>query len=844
MLKTTLKGLLARKLRLLTTSLAVLLGVAFMSGTLVLTDTIGKTFDDLFADVNAGTDAYVRGSAVVESDFGDQRPRVESTLVDTVGGVEGVRAAAGTIQGYTQIIDREGEPVGDPGNGAPTYGGNWISVDDLNPFVLVDGAAPATDAEVVLDKASADDTGYAVGDRAQVLTLRGPQDVTVAGIARFGQVDSPAGASYVLFTDEAAQSLVAEAGRYDAVLAVADEGVGEEELTSRIDSALPGGTEVLTGAEITEETQSEIKEQLSFFNIFLLIFAVIALFVGSFIIYNTFSIVVAQRSREMALMRAIGASRRQVLGSILLEAVVVGVIASVVGLLAGIGVAAGLKALLAGFGIDIPAGGIVLLPRTVVVALATGLLVSVASAVVPARRASKVPPIAAMRDLALDASGGSKARVVAGVVITAIGAAAIGAGLVGDAGISAVGIGAMLVFVGVAVLGPVIAGPVARVIGGPLPRLKGVAGTLARENAMRNPKRTSATAAALMIGVGLVGFITILASSTKASVDDVLSQTFTGDVVIDSGSFGFGGLPPELAQQVAELPGVEAASGIRFTPATIGGSAQTIFSADPEAVEQIVDIGVVDGDLSDLGADGIAVLDSTAEDEGIGLGDTVDVTFSGGDRQLEVRAIYTEQQLAGTWFVGQPVIETAVADQADLQVYVTLADDVAVADALPAIEEVAAAYPTAEVLDEAEYIASQSAQIDQILNLIYVLLALAVLIALMGITNTLALSIFERTRELGLLRAVGMTRRQLRATVRWESVIIALFGTALGLLIGLFFGWALVTALADDGFTEFRVPAGQLAVVALIAALAGVVAAILPARRASRLDVLAAISSA
>ena len=843
MLRTTVKGLLARKLRLLTTSLAVLLGVAFMSGTLVLTDTIGKTFDDLFADVNAGTDAYVRGSAVVESDFGDQRPRVEASLVDSIADVEGVEAATGTIQGYTQILDPEGEPVGDPGNGAPTYGGNWIAAEELNPFVLVDGAAPAAAGEVVLDKASADDTGYVVGDRARVLTLQGVQDVTVSGIARFGEVDSPAGASYVLFTDEAAQSLVAEPGRYDAVLARAAAGVDEETLTDRIDGVLPGGTEVLTGAEITEETQSDIKEQLSFFSVFLLIFAVIALFVGSFIIYNTFSIVVAQRSREMALMRAIGASRRQVLGSILIEAVVVGAIASVVGLVAGIGVAVGLKALLAGFGIDIPAGGIVLLPRTIIVALAAGLLVSVASAVIPARRASKVPPIAAMRDLALDTTGRSKLRVIAGIAVTAVGAAAIAAGLVGDAAVSSVGLGAMLVFVGVAVLGPVIASPVARVIGVPLPRLKGVAGTLARENAMRNPKRTSATAAALMIGVGLVGFITIVASSTKASVDDVLSDTFTGDVVIDSGSFGFGGLPPELAQEVAALPEVDAASGIRFTPAMIDGSEQTIFSADPEAVARIVDVGVVDGDLTALGADGIAVLDEVAEDEGVGIGDTVTVSFSGGDRQLQVRAIYTEQQLAGRWFVGQPVIEGAVADQADLQVYVTLAEGVALSDGVPAIEAVAAGYPTAEVLDEAEYIDSQSGQIDQILNLIYVLLALAVLIALMGITNTLALSIFERTRELGLLRAVGMTRRQLRATVRWESVIIALFGTALGLLIGLFFGWALVKALAEEGFTAFEVPVGQLAVVALIAALAGVVAAILPARRAARLDVLAAISS-
>jgi putative ABC transport system permease protein len=384
---------------------------------------------------------------------------------------------------------------------------------------------------------------------------------------------------------------------------------------------------------------------------------------------------------------------------------------------------------------------------------------------------------------------------------------------------------------------------VARVIGAPLPRFKGMAGTLARENAMRNPKRTSATAAALMIGVGLVGFITIVASSTKASIDDVLSDTFTGDVVIDSGSFGFGGLPPELAERVAALPEVEAASGIRFTPAEIDGSAQTIFSADPQAVSAIVDVGVIEGDLAALDAGGIAVLDEKAEDEGLSIGDTVTVSFTEGDQQLEVRAIYTEQQLAGTWFVGQPVIEAGVADQADLQVYVKVAEGVSTADALPAIEAVAADFPTAEVQDEAEYIESQSGQIDQILNLIYVLLALAVIIALMGIANTLALSIFERTRELGLLRAVGMTRRQLRATVRWESVIIALFGTALGLVIGLFFGWAIVQALADEGFTAFVVPSGQLAVVALIAALAGVVAAILPARRASRLDVLEAIAA-
>lgn len=844
MLRATLKSLLARKRRLFTTSLAVLLGVAFMSGTFVLTDTLNKTFDDLFADVNEGVDAYVRGVAAFDSDFGAQRPRVDASLVATVEDIDGVAAASGGIQGYTQLIGPDGEAVGDPGAGAPTFGGNWVDVDALEPFEIVDGVAPGADDEVVIDKASADTTGYVPGDEAQVLTPVGVRDVTVSGVARFGETDSPAGASYVLFTTAAAQELLAEPGQFDSIAVVADEGVGEEEITARIAEVLPAGAEVLTGAEITAEDQSNIKAGLSFFSTFLLVFAAVALFVGSFIIYNTFSIVVAQRSREMALLRAIGASRRQVLASVLLEAVIVGVIASVVGLFAGIGVAAGLKALLAGFGIDIPAGGIVLLPRTVVVAVLVGLGVSVASAVLPARRASKVAPIAALRDVAFDRSGSSKLRLVAGVVVTAVGVAAMAAGLVGSAGIASVGLGVAVVFIGVAVLGPILAGPIARLVGAPLPRLKGMPGTLARENALRNPKRTSATAAALMIGVGLVGFITIFASSTKASIDEVLADTFTGDIVVDSGSFGFGGLPPELATRLSELPEVDAASGIRFTPAQIDGSVVSLFSADPRAIDRIVDVGVVAGDLADLDDRGIAVLESEADERGLAVGDTVPVVFGQtGEQDLQVRAIYTEQQLAGAWFVGLPVIAANVADQVDLQVYVKLADGVSIAEARPAIAAVTSQYPTADVLDEQEYIADQSGQIDQLLNLIYVLLALAVLIALMGIANTLALSIFERTRELGLLRAVGMTRRQLRATVRWESVIIALLGTVLGLAIGLFFGWAMVQALADEGFTAFVVPVGQLAVIAVIAALAGVAAAILPARRAARMDVLGAIAS-
>lgn len=844
MFRTTLKDLRARKLRLLTTSLAVLLGVAFMAGTLVLTDTIGKTFDGLFANANVGTDVYVRGESAFSTDMGDQRARLDVDLVDTVASVDGVAVAEGTIEAYAQVVDKDGDPIGNPGMGAPTFGGSWLADNDLNAFELAEGRAPQTDHEVVLDRGTATAGDLLVGDTATVLTQGGPQSVEIVGIATFGGEDSPGGASYSFFTPAAAQAYLTEPGKIDAIKVVADDMYSNEELRARVAEVLPKGTEVLTGAEITAEQQSDVKQGLGFFNTFLLAFAAIALFVGSFIIYNSFSILVAQRSKQMALLRAVGASRRQVVASVLMEATAVGLVASLAGLAAGIGVASLLMALLDAIGIDIPAGSVVLTPRTVMLSLVAGLGVSVASAVFPARKAAKVPPIAAMRDVAIDTSGNSPRRVVIGLAVTALGAAAIGGGLFADAGIAMVGLGAAVVFLGVAVLGPVIARPMSRVIGSPLPRLKGMPGTLARENAMRNPKRTSATAAALMIGVALVGFITILASSTKASVDASIDKTFTGDFVVDSGAFGSGGLSPALAEELAALPQLDAVSGMRMTAAEVDGSSTMLLGADPATVTEIVDLRVTEGSIADLGATEIAVLDDTAKDKGLEVGDTVPVRFAEtGLQELTVAAVYSESDLAGEWFLGLPAVEANVADQFDMQVLMTIADGVSPDEARAAITEVADAYPQASVQDRTEFKAAQSGQINMILNLIYALLGLAVLIALLGIANTLALSIFERTRELGLLRAVGMTRRQLRATVRWEAVIIALLGTTLGLVIGTGFGWALVQALSSQGLTTFTIPAGQMAIVAIIAAIAGVAAAILPARRAARLDVLGAITA-
>jgi putative ABC transport system permease protein len=845
MLRTTFKSLVAHRFRLFATSLAVMLGVAFTAGTLVLTDTIQKTFDDLFSDIYADTDAVVRAEGAFDSGGIEQRGRVDASLLDTVSGVDGVAVAQPDIRGYAQLVDRDGDAVGDPENGPPTLGGNWIDSEELNGFRLADGNPPRSDDEVVVDKKSADDTGYRVGDTAQVLVKGGPQDVTIAGIAKFGDADSPGGASFVLFTLDTAQRLIAEPGKFDSILVIADAGISQAEIVRRIAPELPTGTEAVTGEEITQESQDEIEQGLSFFNTFMLVFAVVALLVGGFIIFNTFFITVAQRTRENALLRALGAKKRQVLVSVLLEALAVGVIASVVGIGAGILVAGALKALLAAFGFELPAGGIVLTANTVIISLVAGVGVTLVAAISPARGPGKVPPVAAMREVAVGSTGyGSKQRIVVGCTLLVLGGAALGYGLFGSPGnpLLIVGAAVLLVFFGVATLGRTVALPLSRFIGWPLPRLFGIRGQLARENAMRNPRRTAATASALMIGVGLVAFITIFAASAKASFGTIIDRAFTGDFVITSpAGLATGGLDPRLAASLNELPEVDVAGGIRAGVAEIDGSATQFVAASDEAFA-IVDVDPVAGSPADLGADTIAVFEDVAKDKDLAIGDGVPVVFKDtGRKELTVAMIYGEPQPAGDWLLGTETYEANVDDQYDYQVFVKKADGVDTPTAKAAVEQVADGYPGAKVLDQAGYEDDQTMFIDQLLGLIYAMLALAILIALLGIANTLALSIIERTRELGMMRAVGMTRSQLRSMIRWESVIIAIQGTVLGLVVGVLFGWALVTALSDEGFETFRLPVLTLVVIVVLAALAGVLAAVWPARRAAKLDVLRAV---
>jgi len=858
MFKIALQSLLARKLRLVTTALAVILGVAFTAGTLVLTDTMSSIFNDLSAGVYKGTDAVVRAKAVFNgpSQMGEQRPNVDGSLVPGLSQVPGVAAAEGSVLGYTRLIGKDGKPIGNPGSGAPTFGGNWSTVQGLNPFHLVAGHAPQAPGEVVIDKQSARVGHLAVGDTTTVIANGPPQRVRIAGIVGFGTADSPAGASIVLFTTPVAQRLVAEPGKFNSIGFVADRGVSQQQLVSNLKRALPPGTEALTGAAAIKEQQDQFQKALSIFGKFFLIFAVVALVVGAYIILNTFAITVAQRTRENGLLRALGASRRQVFASVLIEALAVGVIAALIGLAAGVAVAAGLKAILAAFGLSLPGGGLVLNARTVVASLLIGIGVTLIAAISPARKAAKVPPVAAMQEATVGSTGyGSKQRLVVGLSILALGVAALFTGLFGHVGSAflIVGVGVLLVFLGVSVLGRTIALPLSRTIGAPLPRVKGVTGTLARENTMRNPKRTAASASALMIGVGLIAFISIFASSAKASINATVDRSFVGDFVINSGAgSNGGGVDPALAQRLNALPQVAAATGERFGSMLILGQPHMIAAVDPRTAGQIFNVSPVQGSIGALGADGIAVYKDDATKNRLKLGDPVSVVFRDtGPKTLRVALIYGDNQAAPTanpgsktsYFLGTPGYDANfAAPHFDTQVFVKKAPGVSTAAALAAVKNLSAQYaPGTTVQDQAAYKAEQTKPINQILALIYTLLALAIVIALLGIGNTLALSIFERTRELGVMRAVGMTRRQLRGTIRWESVIIALQGTFLGLVVGVFFGWALVRAQKSQGITEFSVPYLTLVIIIALAGLAGVVAAILPSRRAAKLNVLRAI---
>jgi putative ABC transport system permease protein len=672
--------------------------------------------------------------------------------------------------------------------------------------------------------------------------VEGPSiHATIVGIFGFGSANNLLGATLVAFVPEQAQTALKGGGEWDSVSVAADPGVSPTVLRDRIQQVLPSGFEARTGAEQAQANSDDLKKNLSFITVALLIFAGIALFVGAFIIFNTFATLVAQRTRELALLRALGASGAQVRRSVLLEATVFGSIASLVGLGFGYLMAIGLHGAFSAFGATLPSGSLQVVPRTIIVSIVVGLGTTLAASAIPAFRAAGVPPIAALRDPEPGAYRPSGRRTVFGLLVTAAGVALLLLGLFGhpsNAG-AIVGFGAAVVFFGVTILSPLFARPVARVLGAPL---RTVAGRLARENAMRNPKRTSSTAAALMIGLAMVAFVAIFASSIKASARQTLEQTLKADYIVTTSQFT--GFSQDVATQLRATGAFSAVSPIRQGSFGYRGQSQSLQGVDPATLPEVVHVPMSSGSVADLGDGDVLVYSKTASDNHWTVGQSIPVVFaSTGAQRLRIVGIYTDNRLLGSFLVSLPTFERNYTQQLDQVVLAKIAPGVSSEQAKRAVQSVTKKFPNVQVQDQAEFRESQASQIDRVLALFIVLLVFSIIIAVFGIMNTLFLSIYERTREIGLLRAVGMARRQVRSMVRWEGTIVAVFGALLGTVVGVFFGWAMVHALKDSGVTIFSVPIGLLVTFVVLAGLAGLLAGLVPAWIAGRRNVLEAIAT-
>lgn len=859
MFRLTRRSLWEHKRRLVSTVVAIVLGVAFMAGTLVLTNTIDRTFDDLFATANGAVDSQVQGKVTLaDSFFGDQRALLDPTLVDQVRAVPGVARAEPFVQvlgfGSTnRVIGADGKAIGSS-QGPPTLFQNWLEDEHLSPYHLTKGRGPAAAGEIAINVAAAEDGDLHVGDDVAVVGQFGRATYKLVGTYLFGTAKSAAGAVAVSFTLPESERLAGTDGKVQQVLAAADDGISQAELTRRIARIVPKDAEVLTGVEAAAQQSTDVQKGFSFLKTMLQVFGGIALLVGVFVISNTFSILVAQRTRELALLRALGARRGQVLGSVLLEALLVGAFSAVAGLLGGIGLA---KLVIGGFeasGVDLPTDHLAVNPSTIVTALVVGLLVTLVAALVPAIRATRVRPLAAIRSVAIDRSGASRTRIVLGVVILVLGALNLSRAWTSNDSdsIPVVGTGALLLVVGAIVVGPVLAGPSIRLLGAGLSRLRGVTGRLATENAARSPKRTSATASALVIAVALIGFITVAAASVNQSIRSQVTQGFEGDFVVQSSGSSFGppsGFPATVADAVGKVPGVELAAGIGFGRAEVtypDGKTATKFvtGVEPVSFVDVLKAKMAEGRIPDLTDDGVIIDQAIADAHHIRLGSAVTVAVPGGGTlPLRVEGISDDPQLLGEVTLTRSALNGASPQKLDAQVFGKLEPGASYDEVAPKIEAAVASVPSLEVLDRDGFVGSVADQLTQLVTLLYVLLALSVIIALIGIVNTLALSIHERTHELGLLRAVGMHKGQLRATIRWEAVLISVLGTLVGLGVGVGTAYAIITAMGSVGLEEFALPVGSLVTITILAALLGTLASVLPARRAAKMAILEAIAT-
>ncbi len=843
----TLRNLLARKLRLTLSGFAIVLGVAFVAGSFIFTDALGGAFTGIIKGTTADAEVLPEGGGEFTGAGEDSRTIPASVEAD-LAGIPEVAVANGynQVQGV-YVIGADGELVG--GDGPPGLAFNYTETEAITGdqiVTLLEGDLPSDESQVALDVGTADEAGYEIGDEVELVTP-GPEPTmtaTLSGLIQFGAEGGLVGASLTIFDDRAIQDLFFR-GRdvYTGISLNAADGVSQQQLADAAQQVLPAGVEARTGDALAEENEDAIGEILGFINTFLLVFAAVAIVVGAFLIVNTFSILVAQRSRELALLRALGASRRQVNRAVLSEALVVALIGSTLGLGAGYLLAIGLRALFATFGLDLGAASLLVEQRTVLVSYAVGLVVTVVAAYLPARRASRVAPVTAMRDDVALPEASLRRRLVVGVLLSVAGVVLMVAGFAGSGrtGLVLIGGGMLAILLGVSLVSPVVGRPVVMLLGIGYRRAFSAVGTLATENALRNPRRTAATASALMIGLTLVALMSILGQSAKATTDAAIDETLTAQLVISNVI----GTPfsTTIAEQVRDVEGVDSVAQFRQAFPEIDGSQSFVGAADPEQLARALDIPVAGG-LTALTDGAVLATSAAADGQGLTVGDRVAMDFPVGEQEFTLAGTFPPSgAIPADYLITTDALEQAGIKAADSLIYITLAADADRSAVRAEIDVSIDDLPTVTLKDPAEFAQEQKEQIDQFLAIVYLLLALAVVIAVLGIVNTLALSVIERTREVGLLRAIGMQRRQLRRMVRLESVAIALLGALLGIVMGIAFGVVLQRAIAEQGLDVLAIPWIQLGVFVVVSGLVGVLAAILPARRAARMDVLTAIAT-
>jgi putative ABC transport system permease protein len=846
-----LRGLFARKLRLALTVLAVVLGTTLIAGTYVFTDSINSAFDTIFTVSNKGTDAAITPHKTIDtSDNGGTQPTVPASVLDRVRRAPGVASAEGSIFDAGTVLGKNGKRISK--GGAPNFIASIADQPRFEAFTIKQGRRPRTADEATIDAATADKQGWKPGDKVCAVAIAARKCYTLVGTTQIAGLSSFGGATVLDVTLPEAQRMLGKGSGFDEVQAAAKPGVSPQQLKSQLASTLPRSVDVRTGKEEAAKQSKDIRDNLGFLKTALFAFAGISLFVGAFLIFNTFSITVAQRMREFALLRTLGASRRQIWRAVITKGLTLGFVGGLIGFALGIGTAALLRALFKAVGADLPSKGVVVESRTVIVTILVGTIVSLAASLSPAFRAMRVPPVEALREGVVPTSRSAGRRLaIFACVLLAAGIALMCVGLFGSlksdsAAISFMGGGAALTFLAVALLSPRLVRPLASFIGRPIERLTGITGQLARENSVRQPGRTAVTAAALMIGVALVTFASIFAAGAKATINGAIDANLKSAFVVQN-TDGFSPFSPQVLRTVDRIDGVSSVSGVRFSLAKVKGVSgnQSVSSIDPQTFQGLYKLDMKQGGdaaVRGLGASQVLVKKGYADSHDVKVGDTLQVTTPNGKR-LALRAsgiVEDKGGLLGNLTVTNAVAQTQFGEPKDAFGLVGLdrgGNETAVKKQISDVLE--QRYPEAEVLTNQEFKDDIAGQVNQLLGLIYALLALAIIVSLFGIVNTLVLSISERTRELGMLRAIGTSRKQVKRVVRWEAVITALIGAVLGVVMGVILA-VLFTRPLDD-FT-LSVPVPTLIVVLILAGVAGVGAAILPARRASKLDVLEALA--